>query len=334
MDSVSSARALLDESAAASVAFVVDGKAEVSPARIARVADTLYLRGFTAGRPLPGSRHDDLRICVSVTDLDGSRPDYRSVIVRGTARLVDDPAERARVLATLTDDGGSAGGEVLALPLVEVSFEGVGNPRTARSPWSTATPLRGEHVILEPLDLAHVPDLLAATAHDEVWQHLHLRRPADAAEMTAIVADALRDHRTGARVPWVQRDARSGAVAGTTSYYDISEGRASVAIGHTIIGRPWWRTGLNTEAKLLLLSRAFDELAAERVEWHVDTENTRSHRAVERVGATREGVLRHHHRRQSDGSLRDMVVYSMTADEWPALRARLTSALRPPLPQG
>ncbi|MCS7477687.1 GNAT family N-acetyltransferase [Umezawaea endophytica] len=194
--------------------------------------------------------------------------------------------------------------------------------------------MRGEHVILEPLDLAHVPDLLAATAHDEVWQHLHLRRPADAAEMTAIVADALRDHRTGARVPWVQRDARSGAVAGTTSYYDISEGRASVAIGHTIIGRPWWRTGLNTEAKLLLLSRAFDELAAERVEWHVDTENTRSHRAVERVGATREGVLRHHHRRQSDGSLRDMVVYSMTADEWPALRARLTSALRPPLPQG
>lgn len=197
-----------------------------------------------------------------------------------------------------------------------------------RSPWLSAAPMRGDHVVLAPLDLAHVPDLLTATADDEVWRHLHLRRPADVTEMTAIVADALHDHQTGARVPWVQRDARTGAVVGTTSYYDISEGRGSVAIGHTIIGRPWWRTGLNTEAKLLLLTRAFDELSAERVEWHVDTDNERSHQAVLRLGATREGVIRHHHRRQSDGSLRDMALYSMTADEWPDARTRLNTLLR------
>jgi RimJ/RimL family protein N-acetyltransferase len=197
----------------------------------------------------------------------------------------------------------------------------LGHVRT--SPWSSAEPMRGDHVILEPLDLAHVPDLLTATADDEVWQHLHLRRPANVEEMAAIVAEAL-----GTRVPWVQRDARTGAVAGTTSYYDISEERGSVAIGHTIIGRPWWRTGLNTEAKLLLLTRAFDELSAERVEWHVDTDNERSQQAVLRLGATREGVIRHHHRRQSDGSLRDLILYSMTADEWPDARTHLESLLR------
>lgn len=82
------------------------------------------------------------------------------------------------------------------------------------------------------------------------------------------------------------------------------------------------------QAKLLLLTRSFDELWAERVEWHVDTANERSHQAALRLGATREAVIRHHHRHQSNGSLRDMVLYSMTADEWPDARALLDSLLR------
>ncbi|MEV4641995.1 GNAT family protein [Actinoplanes sp. NPDC049548] len=192
------------------------------------------------------------------------------------------------------------------------------------SPWREAAPMYGERVILEPLDLSHAPGLLAATADDEVWRHLHLNRPADVSEMTAIIAGALSEHDGGERVPWVVRDVGTGTVVGTTSYYDLSEGRESLAIGHTVLGRPWWRTGINAEAKLLLLARAFEELAAERVEWHVDTANERSQRAVERLGATREGVIRHHHRRQSGGARRDMVLYGMTADEWPAARARLS----------
>ncbi|GIJ51786.1 hypothetical protein Val02_86720 [Virgisporangium aliadipatigenens] len=130
----------------------------------------------------------------------------------------------------------------------------------AESPWLTATPMRGTHVLLEPLDPAHAAGLLAATADDEVWRHLHLNRPADEAGMAAIIAGALREQEAGGRVPWVLRAAGTGAIVGTTSYYDLSEGRGTLAIGHTIVGRPWWRTGVNTEAKLLLLGRAFDEL--------------------------------------------------------------------------
>ncbi|GAB3956216.1 hypothetical protein GCM10027614_67740 [Micromonospora vulcania] len=81
----------------------------------------------------------------------------------------------------------------------------------------------------------------------------------------------------------------TGAVVGTTSYYEIDPERRSVAIGHTFLGRPWWRTGINTEAKLLLLGRAFDELGAVRVAWHTDLRNERSQAAIERLGATREG---------------------------------------------
>jgi RimJ/RimL family protein N-acetyltransferase len=100
-------------------------------------------------------------------------------------------------------------------------------------------------------------------------------------------------------------------------------------IGYTWLGAAYWRTGFNTESKLLLLTRAFETLGARRVSWRTDIGNERSQRAIERLGATREGVFRAHMQRV-DGSLRDTVYYAMTADEWPAardrLRARLTRA--------
>ena len=99
-----------------------------------------------------------------------------------------------------------------------------------------------------------------------------------------------------------------------------------MGIGHTFLGRPWWRTGINTEAKLLLLSRAFDDLGAVRVAWHTDIRNVRSQAAIERLGATREGVLRMH-RQRPDGSWRDTVQYAMTVDEWPKAQARLRERL-------
>jgi RimJ/RimL family protein N-acetyltransferase/nitroimidazol reductase NimA-like FMN-containing flavoprotein (pyridoxamine 5'-phosphate oxidase superfamily) len=199
--------------------------------------------------------------------------------------------------------------------------------RPPRSPWLTAAPMRGEHVILEPLDLSHVDGLYAATADAEVWRHLNVRQPHDRDELAAIVADALRAAGRGERVPWVQRCAATGEVVGSTSYYEVDEASRSVAIGYTYLGRAWWRTGVNTEAKLLLLTRAFDEVGAVRVVWHTDLRNERSQRAIERLGGRREGVLRMH-RQRPDGSWRDTVQYSMTVDEWPEAQRTLRKRLR------
>ncbi|WP_326560256.1 bifunctional pyridoxamine 5'-phosphate oxidase family protein/GNAT family N-acetyltransferase [Micromonospora sp. NBC_01796] len=205
--------------------------------------------------------------------------------------------------------------------------------RPPRSPWLTAAPMTGAHVRLEPLDLAHTDDLYAATDDAEVWRHLSHPRPANRDDLAAVIAEALRAQHLGTRVPWVQRDARTGRIVGSTSYYEVDEARRSVAIGHTFLGRASWRTGINTEAKLLLLGRAFDELGAERVVWHTDIRNERSQRAIERLGAQREGVLRRH-RQRPDGSWRDTVLYAMIADEWPKAQLSLRESLRPTAPLG
>jgi uncharacterized protein len=203
--------------------------------------------------------------------------------------------------------------------------------RPPRPAWLTAPTLRGEHVALEPLDMSHVDALYAALTSDDVWEFLLQRRPRSVADMAHFVAEALHMADEGLRVPFVQRCARTGAVIGTTSYYALDETQRSLAIGWTILARPWWRTGVNTEAKLLLLRRAFDDLGAVRVEWHTDLRNERSQRAIERLGAVREGVLRQQKRRE-DGTWRDTVLYSMTDAEWPAARDRLTARLTPTSP--
>ncbi|MEU6022018.1 bifunctional pyridoxamine 5'-phosphate oxidase family protein/GNAT family N-acetyltransferase [Micromonospora sp. NPDC047134] len=203
--------------------------------------------------------------------------------------------------------------------------------RPTRTSWHEPVVLGGEHVLLEPLDLTHAEGLFAATADPQVWQHLGAPQPATVDELSAAIGAYLAAGLRGEQVPWVQRCAVTGAVVGTTSYYEIDPERRSVAIGHTILGRPWWRTGINTEAKLLLLERAFGELAAVRVVWHTDIRNERSQRAIERLGATREGVLRKH-RLRPDGSWRDTVQYSMTVEEWPNAQVRLREMLRAQAP--
>ncbi|MDP9797029.1 RimJ/RimL family protein N-acetyltransferase/nitroimidazol reductase NimA-like FMN-containing flavoprotein (pyridoxamine 5'-phosphate oxidase superfamily) [Catenuloplanes nepalensis] len=202
--------------------------------------------------------------------------------------------------------------------------------RPARSAWETPAVLRGEHVILEPLDLVHAADLLASCGDPEIWEHLPVAAPRTLDEMRAYLRNRLAATPT---VPWVQRDARTGAVIGTTSYYDIEERHRTVAIGHTYYARSHWRTGANTESKLLLLARAFEELGAVRVTWETDDRNVRSQRAIERLGAVREGVLRRHKRR-ADGTWRDTVLYSMTADEWPSARSNLRNRLLAHRPEG
>ena len=191
--------------------------------------------------------------------------------------------------------------------------------------WTAPVTLRGDRLVLTPLRLADTAAFLAALGSAEeaaeVTAHLSYRSP-DLAGARAVVATLLT---TPGQLPFAQRLAGSGELVGTTSCYEVDPQRRSLAIGHTWLARRHWRTGLNTESKRLLLGHAFDTLGAERVVWHTDIRNTRSQTAIERLGATREGVLRHH-RRRPDGSWRDTVQHALVATDWPAARERLLTA--------
>jgi RimJ/RimL family protein N-acetyltransferase len=130
----------------------------------------------------------------------------------------------------------------------------------------------------------------------------------------------------GDRLPYAQIDVASGEFAGSSSYYEINPALRVLGIGHTWLGKRWWRSGHNTESKLLMLTHAFDGLGAARVVWHTDIYNEQSQAAIARLGATREGELRKHRIRR-DGSWRTSVQYSMTDDDWPAAKTRLTDRL-------
>ncbi|WP_174188399.1 GNAT family N-acetyltransferase [Nocardia barduliensis] len=200
--------------------------------------------------------------------------------------------------------------------------------------WSTPVTLSGRYVRLEPMTAAHTEGLLAI-ADDDVFEHLSSPRPQDIQAARRMVETMTNGNVTGGRVCWAQidiRDTTAGPIAGTTSYYEINPANGSVAIGFTWLGRQWWRSGLNTEAKLLLLQRAFDVLGAVRVFWHTDIRNIRSQAAIAGLGAEREGLLRKHKRRP-DGSWRDTVQFAMTDDDWPAVRDRLTKKLYSGVPR-
>ncbi|WP_285624409.1 GNAT family N-acetyltransferase [Actinoallomurus iriomotensis] len=143
------------------------------------------------------------------------------------------------------------------------------------SAWFDRPSLAGEHVRLEPLGPEHAEGLYEAGRDPQVWRWLNVRQPADVAEMRRMVEADVRAVDAG-RLPWVQIDLATGRVAGTTSYYDIEPAHRGLSIGHTWIGARWQRTALNTEAKLLLLERAFDVLGAIRVGWHTHHRNERS----------------------------------------------------------
>lgn len=193
------------------------------------------------------------------------------------------------------------------------------------SDWFRAPVLSGSFVRLEPLSLGHAEGLLKAADDDEVFAHLKDDRPHDLAAAEQLVRKMLAMCESGERVTWAQLDA-AGEVAGTTSYLGIDAGLRTLEIGATWIGRRWWRTGLNTESKLLLLRHAFEDLGAVRVTWQTDVRNERSQAAIARLGAQREGVLRKNRFRKG-GEWRDSVLFSMTDDDWPAARDRLLARL-------
>lgn len=182
--------------------------------------------------------------------------------------------------------------------------------------------LKGDLIAVELLRVDHDAGLLAAADDEAIFSWLPYPRPADTEQARAWIAGALADRQAHRRLPFAVLDAESGSVIGSTSYWHFDADNAHVEIGSTWLSRASWGTGRNAEAKLLLMSHAFDTLELERVSFRTDIRNERSQRAIERLGATKEGVHRHEMRRR-DGSWRDSVHYSILRAEWPAVRDRL-----------
>jgi N-acetyltransferase len=173
-------------------------------------------------------------------------------------------------------------------------------------------------VRLEPLSLAHADGLRAAAEDGELWK-LRITSVPEPHNVERYIHDALE---TGNRLAFAVIDAFTGAVIGTTSYHDIVPSVARVEIGWTWYARSRQRSHVNTSCKLLLLSHAFDTLGCAVVGLRTDNFNHASQAAIERLGAKKDGVIRHHHLRR-DGTVRDTVMYSILRGEWPEIKSHL-----------
>src|SRR5467141_2778984 len=181
--------------------------------------------------------------------------------------------------------------------------------------------LEGRGVRLEPLTTQHHEALAGAAADGRLWELWFIAVPPPEG-MRAYVADALQGQRDGHMLPWVVRDLASGTIIGSTRYHDIAPRLDRVETGHTWYAQSRQRTHVNTTCKLLLLGHAFDTLGCKVVGLRTDTFNLRSQRAIEALGAKKDGVIRHFGIRR-DGSARDVVMYSILAAEWPDVRRHL-----------
>lgn len=187
--------------------------------------------------------------------------------------------------------------------------------------------LEGRHVRLEPLAESHRADLEAsADENPEALRH-------GALQLTMLgwdawFGEAAADVAAGRAVAWATVELATGRAVGSTRFGDIDVPSERLEIGWTWLAPSRWRTALNTEAKLLQLRHAFDDLGAGRVAFKTDARNARSQTAIERIGGIREGTLRRH-LRMPDGFIRDSVYFSILIDEWPSVRARLESLLDP-----
>jgi RimJ/RimL family protein N-acetyltransferase len=190
----------------------------------------------------------------------------------------------------------------------------------------TACTLQGWGVRLEPLALAHAEGLTAAARDGELW-NLRVTSVPEPDQTSSYLQSALEGLAAGHMLPFVVKDDVSGKILGTTRYHDILAMVARLEIGYTWYAKSLQRTHVNTACKLLLLTHAFDTLGAGVVGWRTDNFNYASQRAIERLGAKRDGSIRHHALRR-DGTVRDTVMYSVIAGEWPEVRDHLTYQLK------
>jgi RimJ/RimL family protein N-acetyltransferase len=181
--------------------------------------------------------------------------------------------------------------------------------------------LERDGIRLEPLSYDHADGLADATKDGELWTLWYTSVP-DPQSTQTYIADALKGQDAGQMLPWAVRDLESNAIVGSTRYHDIMPAIDRVEIGYTWYAQRCQRTNVNTTCKLLLLAHAFDTLGCAVVGLRTDNFNFRSQRAIEALGAKKDGVLRHHQARR-DGTARDSVMYSILKPEWPDVRRHL-----------
>lgn len=190
----------------------------------------------------------------------------------------------------------------------------------------TPVTLEAHGVRLQPLERAHEAGLQAAAADGQLWQ-IRVTSVPEPQDTRAYIETALQGRAAGHRFAFAVVDAANGEVLGSTSYHDILPAVKRVEIGFTWYAQRCQRTHVNTVAKLLMMGHAFDTLGCHVVGWRTDNFNFASQRAIERLGARKDGMLRGHALRR-DGTIRDTVMYSLRAGEWPESRAQLQDKLR------
>ena len=181
--------------------------------------------------------------------------------------------------------------------------------------------LDGHGVRLEPMDASHAAGLRDAASDGNLWELWFTAVP-EPDKVDAYIAAALEGQKAGHMWPWVVRELTSGRIVGSTRYHDIVATIDRVEIGYTWYAKSWQRTHVNTACKLLLFQHAFDSLGCAVVGLRTDNFNFASQRAIERLGAKKDGVIRHHQARR-DGSARDSVMYSVLQAEWPDVKRHL-----------
>jgi N-acetyltransferase len=183
------------------------------------------------------------------------------------------------------------------------------------------TTLEGRGIRLEPMSIEHIEPLAEAILDGRIWELFYTAAP-EPEKMRAYVDDALNAQRAGNRQPWAVRELTTNRIIGSTSYHDIEAAIDRVEIGFTWYAQSWQRSHVNTTCKLLLLGHAFDQLGCKVVGLRTDNFNFRSQRAIEALGAKRDGIIRHHRMRR-DGSVRDTYIYSILKAEWPDVKRHL-----------
>jgi len=186
--------------------------------------------------------------------------------------------------------------------------------------------LEGRTVRLEPLEARHLPDLLEAAQDDEIWLYMPIERPRTIEDMQKWYQIAREGQEAGIFLPFAIIAPETNRAIGTTRYMAIARADAGLEIGWTWLGKAYWRTPVNTECKYLLLRHAFETLGCIRVWLKTDSRNLNSQRAIERIGAKKEGVIR----KQAiikNGYQRDSVFFSIIDDEWPEVKVALEEKL-------
>jgi RimJ/RimL family protein N-acetyltransferase len=187
--------------------------------------------------------------------------------------------------------------------------------------------LQGYSVRLVPVDYSHLDQLFLWSTEEDIWRYMTFAHLASRDELNNWIGTAMDANERGIELNFAIIDEASQSAVGTTSLYRVVPEHKRLEIGKTWLGAPYRRTHINTAAKYLLLSHAFETLMANRVELNTDSRNLRSQRAIERLGAVRDGVLRCH-TVMRDGFVRDTVNYSYTMRDWPASKARFLDLLQ------